>query len=119
MIRQPEFLAYANHLGVVMRKILEGWKAKYPLVGDVRGLGPMLLIELVKDRDSKEPLPAADALAIIRDANSRVLLIRAGLHSNCVRFLPAQTCRKTCCARGWMYWAMHWRQRRKILLPRE
>ena len=87
MIRQPEFLAYANHLGVVMRKILEGWKAKYPLVGDVRGLGPMLLIELVKDRDSKEPLPAADALAIIRDANSHgVILIRAGLYSNCVRF---------------------------------
>ena len=64
-------LAYANHLGVVMRKILEGWKAKYPLVGDVRGLGPMLLIELVKDRDSKESLPAADALAIIRDRTLR------------------------------------------------
>jgi 4-aminobutyrate aminotransferase / (S)-3-amino-2-methylpropionate transaminase / 5-aminovalerate transaminase len=89
MIRQPEFLAHANHLGAVMRDILESWKDKLPMVGDVRGLGPMQLIELVTDRETKEPLPPADTLAIVRDAVSRgVLLIRAGLYSNCIRFLP-------------------------------
>jgi 4-aminobutyrate aminotransferase / (S)-3-amino-2-methylpropionate transaminase / 5-aminovalerate transaminase len=89
MIRQPEFLAHANHLGDVMREILESWKDKLPMVGDVRGLGPMQLIELVADRETKEPLPPADTLAIVRAAVSRgVLLIRAGLYSNCVRFLP-------------------------------
>lgn len=89
MIRQPEFLAHANHLGNVMRDVLEGWKARWPVVGDVRGLGPMLLVELVADRDSKTPLAPADTLAVVRRAVSNgVLLIRAGLFSNCIRFLP-------------------------------
>lgn len=89
MIRQPEFLAHANRLAEVMRDVLDGWQDRFPIVGDVRGLGPMQLIELVADRDTKDPLAPADALALIRDAVSRgVMLIRAGLYSNCVRFLP-------------------------------
>jgi 4-aminobutyrate aminotransferase / (S)-3-amino-2-methylpropionate transaminase / 5-aminovalerate transaminase len=89
MIRQPEFLAHANRLGDVMREVLECWKREYPIVGDVRGLGPMMLVELVTDRESKTPLPPADTLAVVRSAVSKgVLLIRAGLFSNCIRFLP-------------------------------
>lgn len=89
MIRQPEFLAHANRLGEVMREVLEGWKRQWPIVGDVRGLGPMQLVELVTDRESKTPLPASDTLAVVRRAVSQgVLLIRAGLFSNCIRFLP-------------------------------
>jgi 4-aminobutyrate aminotransferase / (S)-3-amino-2-methylpropionate transaminase / 5-aminovalerate transaminase len=89
MIRQPEFLAHANRLGEVMRETLEGWKRECPIVGDVRGLGPMLLVELVTDRESKTPLPAADTLGVVRRAVSNgVMLIRAGLFSNCIRFLP-------------------------------
>ena len=89
MIRQPEFLAHANRLGDIMREVLEGWKREYPIVGDVRGLGPMMLVELVTDRESKTPLPPADTLAVVRSAVSKgVLLIRAGLFSNCIRFLP-------------------------------
>jgi 4-aminobutyrate aminotransferase/(S)-3-amino-2-methylpropionate transaminase len=89
MIRQPEFLAHANRLGDVMREVMEGWKAKWPIVGDVRGLGPMMLVELVTDRESKIPLAPADTLAIVKKAVAKgVLLIRAGLFSNCIRFLP-------------------------------
>ncbi len=89
MIRQPEFLAHANRLGEVMREVLEGWKARWPVVGDVRGLGPMMLVEFVTDRESKTPLPATETLAVVRRAVSNgVLLIRAGLFSNCIRFLP-------------------------------
>jgi 4-aminobutyrate aminotransferase/(S)-3-amino-2-methylpropionate transaminase len=89
MIRQPEFLAHANRLGDVMRGVLEGWKRDWPIVGDVRGLGPMLLVELVTDRELKTPLPPAETLAVVRRAVSNgVLLIRAGLFSNCIRFLP-------------------------------
>ncbi|HTW63530.1 MAG TPA: aminotransferase class III-fold pyridoxal phosphate-dependent enzyme [Bryobacteraceae bacterium] len=89
MIRQPEFLAHARHLGNVMRELLEGWKAQWPIVGDVRGLGPMMLVEFVSDRETKAPLAPADTLGIIRQAVSNgVVLIRAGLYSNCIRFLP-------------------------------
>jgi 4-aminobutyrate aminotransferase / (S)-3-amino-2-methylpropionate transaminase / 5-aminovalerate transaminase len=89
MIRQPDFLAHANRLGNVMREVLLDWKQKWPIVGDVRGLGPMLLIELVSDGETKTPLRPEDTLAIIRQAVSNgVVLIRAGVYSNCIRFLP-------------------------------
>jgi len=89
MIRQPDFLAHANRLGDVMREVLLGWKQKWPIVGDVRGLGPMLLIELVSDPETKTPLRPEDTLGIIRQAVSKgVVLIRAGVYSNCIRFLP-------------------------------
>jgi 4-aminobutyrate aminotransferase/(S)-3-amino-2-methylpropionate transaminase len=89
MIRQPEFLAHANHLGDVLREVLLSWKRRYPIVGDVRGLGPMMLVELVSDLETKAPLRPDDTLAIIRQAVSRgVVLIRAGVYSNCIRFLP-------------------------------
>ncbi len=89
IIRQPEFLAHASHLGDVMREVMTEWKNRLPIVGDVRGLGSMMLVELVADRETKMPLPAADTLAVVRGAVANgVLLIRAGLYSNCIRFLP-------------------------------
>lgn len=89
MIRQPEFLAQAVRLGDTMREIMEGWKAKWPIVGDVRGLGPMLLAEFVADREKKTPLPAPQVVGIVRQAAAHgVILMRAGLFSNCIRFLP-------------------------------
>jgi 4-aminobutyrate aminotransferase/(S)-3-amino-2-methylpropionate transaminase len=89
IIRQPEFLAQANLLGETMRKIMEEWKAKWPIVGDVRGLGPMLLLEFVADRETKTPLSAPQVVGIVRYAAAHgVVLMRAGLYSNCIRFLP-------------------------------
>src|SRR5262249_58218199 len=43
IIRQPAFLAHARRLGDVMREVLTGWSRTFPVVGDVRGLGPMML----------------------------------------------------------------------------
>ncbi|MDQ3341123.1 MAG: aminotransferase class III-fold pyridoxal phosphate-dependent enzyme [Myxococcota bacterium] len=85
MIRQPAFLAHARRLGDIMREELGKLRGK--LVADVRGLGPMMLIEMVTDAQ-KTPA-AAHALAVIkRSVANGVLLIRAGLYSNCVRFMP-------------------------------
>ncbi|MEO8703485.1 MAG: 4-aminobutyrate--2-oxoglutarate transaminase [Kofleriaceae bacterium] len=88
MIREPAFLAHANRLGAIMREELEALQARSRLVGDVRGLGPMMLIELVTDRAAKTPA-AAEALAVIKHSVANgVVLIRAGVYSNCVRFMP-------------------------------
>src|SRR5262245_19442826 len=89
MIRQPEFLAHAARLGDVMRDVMSGWKARWPIVGDIRGLGPMMVAEFVTDRESRQP-PSPDlTLAIIRKAVANgVVVMRAGLFSNCVRLLP-------------------------------
>jgi 4-aminobutyrate aminotransferase/(S)-3-amino-2-methylpropionate transaminase len=75
-----------------MRDVLHGWSRAFPAVGDVRGLGPMMLVEFVRDRASKTPVDPEDTLRIIRQAVANgVVVIRAGLFSNCVRLLPPLT----------------------------
>ena len=92
MIRQPDFLAHARRLGEVMREVMNGWKAQWPLVGDVRGLGPMMLTEFVRDRQTKQPVTADETLQIVRQAVANgVIVMRAGLFSNGVRLLPPLT----------------------------
>ena len=88
IIKSPAFLERVNHVGEIIRTTLEQWKDKYPLIGDVRGIGAMRLVEFVKDRDTREP-DADVTLEIIRDAVAHgLLMIRAGLFSNCIRLLP-------------------------------
>ena len=91
-ICRPGFLAHASRLGDVMREVMHGWQRAYPIVGDVRGLGPMMLAEFVKDQTSKTPLAPEDTLAIVKGTVARgVVLMRAGLFSNGVRLLPPLT----------------------------
>ena len=88
IIRQPAFLARAERIGTILRETLDGWKSRHPLIGDVRGLGSMMLIELVKDRVTKQPAPD-ETLAIIKAACQKgVIAMRAGLFTNGIRFLP-------------------------------
>ena len=55
----------------------------------MRGLGPMLAMELVRNRETKEPLTALETVQVSNEALKRgLIMIRAGLYSNCVRFLP-------------------------------
>jgi len=92
LIRQPAFLTHATRLGEVMREVMTGWQRAFPIVGDVRGLGPMMLVEFVKDQTSKAPLAPEDTLAIVKGTVARgVVLMRAGLYSNGVRLLPPLT----------------------------
>ncbi len=100
IISSPEFLAKADRVGEQMRKAMDGWKKKYPLVGDARGVGAMRLVEFVKDKKTKEP-DVDLTLEVIKDAVSHgLLLIRAGLYSNCIRFLPPLVITKDQLAEG-------------------
>ena len=77
----------AAELGETMRARMLAWQERWDAVGDVRGLGAMLAIELVRDRETKEPAPKL-ASAIVEDAADRgLLLLKAGLYSNCIRVL--------------------------------
>lgn len=57
-IIQREALANAARVGEQMLERLRGWTQTHPLVGDVRGRGLMIGIELVKDKATREPAPA-------------------------------------------------------------
>ncbi len=84
----PGFMKHAEKIGDIIATRLEEWKKKYSIVGDVRGLGAMRLVEFVKDRKTKTPDPDL-TLKILKDAVANgIVLIRAGLYSNCIRLLP-------------------------------
>jgi 4-aminobutyrate aminotransferase len=55
-VLEREGIANAAHVGGLILKRLEGWKQTHPLVGDVRGRGLMIGIELVKDKATREPV---------------------------------------------------------------
>jgi 4-aminobutyrate aminotransferase / (S)-3-amino-2-methylpropionate transaminase / 5-aminovalerate transaminase len=88
MIRSPQFLARARQVGERFRSHLLALQEEFPLIGDVRGLGSMVLMELVTNREAKTP--ATNETMLVTQAAFRrgLIAIRAGLYSNCVRFLP-------------------------------
>jgi 4-aminobutyrate aminotransferase / (S)-3-amino-2-methylpropionate transaminase / 5-aminovalerate transaminase len=89
MISSPRFLARSEEIGERMRPRLEDIQSAHPqLIGDVRGLGSMLVLEIVKDPATKEPWMEATADITAATLQRGVITIRAGLYSNCVRFLP-------------------------------
>jgi 4-aminobutyrate aminotransferase / (S)-3-amino-2-methylpropionate transaminase / 5-aminovalerate transaminase len=89
LIATPEFLARSAAIGRRLRPRLEEIQAAHPdLIGDVRGVGSMLVLEVVRDGDSREPWMEATAAITAATLQRGVITIRSGLHSNCVRFLP-------------------------------
>ncbi len=87
IINTRSFLDRATQIGEKIEAHLDRWKERYITIGDVRGMGAMRLVEFVKDRNTQEPDPDL-TLSIIRKAVSRgLVLIRAGLYSNCIRLL--------------------------------
>src|SRR5207302_11323280 len=58
VIEEEKLLENADQVGGYFRQKLEGLKEKHPLLGDVRGMGLMQVLELVEDRKTKEPAPA-------------------------------------------------------------
>jgi 4-aminobutyrate aminotransferase len=80
--------AHVEDVGDHLRQGLEGLGQKYPLIGDVRGMGLMQGVELVRDRKTKEP--AAKEVAYLFEATrERGLLIgKGGLYGNALRIAP-------------------------------
>jgi 4-aminobutyrate aminotransferase/(S)-3-amino-2-methylpropionate transaminase len=74
-------------LGEAMRSRMHAWQGRWDAIGDVRGLGAMLAIEFVHDRDTKEP--AADLASAVATAAAErgLLLLKSGIYSNCIRVL--------------------------------
>jgi 4-aminobutyrate aminotransferase/(S)-3-amino-2-methylpropionate transaminase len=87
VIAEEDLCARASFLGDQLRQRMLAWQERWPQVGDVRGLGAMLAIELVTDPDTKTPAP--DLASAVTDAAVKqgLLLIKSGIYSNCIRVL--------------------------------
>ena len=80
-------LPKAKILGEVLATRLSGWQQRYPRIGDVRGLGPMLGMELVKDRASKTPDPDGTKKLARYCYEHGVIVMTSGSYGNVLRFL--------------------------------
>lgn len=88
VIEEENLVNRAVEIGERMMTVFHSWKEKYEIVGDVRGLGAMTAIELVKDKGTKEPA-SEEVKAILKETHSKgVITISAGIYSNVLRFLP-------------------------------
>lgn len=87
-IEQADLAAHAARLGEVATRILEQAAAEMPSIGEVRGRGLMIGIELVSSRELKTPWPEL-AAALRRACCEKGLIIEVGGHyRNVARFLP-------------------------------
>jgi 4-aminobutyrate aminotransferase/(S)-3-amino-2-methylpropionate transaminase len=86
-VADPAFLARAEALGASIRARLESIAGDVPQVGDVRGLGPMLALELVRDPETREPDPGMAKRTAELAFERGLILLTCGLYSNVVRIL--------------------------------
>jgi len=88
LIEEEQLMDNAQEVGDYFRQGLESLKEKHTIIGDVRGMGLMQGIELVKDRQTKEPATEATNLVMERARVNGLLVGKGGLYGNVIRMSP-------------------------------
>jgi 4-aminobutyrate aminotransferase/(S)-3-amino-2-methylpropionate transaminase len=83
--------AHAARMGARVAARFRAWAAHYPCIGDIRGLGAMIGIELVTDRESRTPDKALTGRLIAAALERGLILLSAGTHGNTIRVLAPLT----------------------------
>lgn len=87
-IMERDNYAYkANHIAEISMERFNDMKEKYELIGDVRGRGAMMAIELVRDRKTKEPAKEETKMILRECWKNGLVLLSAGVLGNNIRFL--------------------------------
>ena len=86
-VATPEFRARSDELGAHLRERLDALADRIPQIGEVRGVGQMLALELVHDRESKRPAPELAKATTTGALERGLILLSCGLHGNVVRIL--------------------------------
>ena len=87
VFEEEQLVERARRLGDTIRGRMLAWQERFPAIGDVRGLGAMLAIELVEDPATKAPAPGLATRIAAEAAQRGLLLLKAGIHGNCIRVL--------------------------------
>ncbi|MFN2467360.1 MAG: 4-aminobutyrate--2-oxoglutarate transaminase [Gaiellaceae bacterium] len=113
IIEEEGLLERSVQIGETIRGRMHAWQERFAAIGDVRGLGAMLAIELVRDRATKEPAPELATAVVEAAAQNGLLLLKSGIYSNCIRVLTPLTI-----ADGELDEALHaWEQALDATLP--
>jgi len=88
LIEEENLLENAHTVGSYFRGKLEELQEKHALIGEVRGMGMMQALELVRDRQTKEPAPAETTDLMERARANGLLIGKGGLYANVIRLAP-------------------------------
>ena len=93
VFEEEKLLERGRHIGQIMRRRLDrlAQSNKHPCIGEVRGLGPMLAVELVKDRASNAPDPELTQKITAKAHENGLVLLSCGLYGNVIRMLVPLT----------------------------
>jgi 4-aminobutyrate aminotransferase / (S)-3-amino-2-methylpropionate transaminase / 5-aminovalerate transaminase len=87
VFEEERLVERARRIGDTIRSRMLAWQERFEAIGDVRGIGAMLAVEYVEDRETKEPAPGIASRVAEEAAVRGLLLLKAGVHSNCNRVL--------------------------------
>jgi 4-aminobutyrate aminotransferase/(S)-3-amino-2-methylpropionate transaminase len=90
-IERDELLVRAEQVGNALMAGLKEFQERFDVIGDVRGLGAMVAMELVEDRATKTPAKEAAAAVIEECYRQGLIVLKAGTYDNVVRLLPPLT----------------------------
>jgi 4-aminobutyrate aminotransferase-like enzyme len=91
VIEEQNLLGHITKVGGMLKKRLEQMQEKYKCIGEVRGMGLMIGVELVKDRTTKEPDTETVKKLFEETRNLGLLIGKGGLYGNVLRITPALT----------------------------
>jgi 4-aminobutyrate aminotransferase len=94
-IDEHKLMINAAEAGAHLRARLDEMKGKFPLIGDVRGMGLLQAIELVEDRESKQPAAGATLALMEATRENRLLVGKGGTYGNVIRISPPLNISKT------------------------
>ncbi|MFE4171961.1 4-aminobutyrate--2-oxoglutarate transaminase [Streptomyces sp. NPDC056909] len=87
-MKELDLVSKARHIESVMKGRLSALSEKYDIIGDIRGRGAMIAVELVKDRATKEPDPESTAALAKACHLAGLVVLTCGTYGNVLRFLP-------------------------------
>ena len=91
VIRDEDLAKRALHVGHFMTSRLKGLQVRYPCIGDVRGLGAMVAIELVKNGRAEQPNAELTSQLVQAAGRAGLIILACGIYSNVIRFLAPLT----------------------------
>ncbi len=87
IFESENLLAKAKVLGEKLKLILKALQEKHALIGDIRGIGPMIAFELVYDRDAKTPAPDKVKQLVEFCLEKNLIILACGTYKNVIRLL--------------------------------